>query len=148
MGLCDGAGLLEDHCVGARAGDLARQPLDVLVAPGVRPRLRKGRDGRNYGVPVSSLRKSADRYSLPRFDGSLRFAVRLPSLGRRFSFFAAGVLYGGRGIREFRRRDCLCNPDAMGFAVDKSIAALAQQSAEVAAILGYAHERLVAAGFC
>ena len=34
------------------------------------------------------------------------------------------------------------------FAVDKSIATLAQQSAEVAAILGYAHERLVAAGFC
>ena len=56
-------------------------------------------------MPVSSLRKSAARYSLPRFDGSLRFAVRLPSLGRRFSFFAAGVL-------EFEN-----------FAVDKSIAA-------------------------
>ena len=81
-------------------------------------------------MPVSSLRKSADRYSLPRFDGSLRFAVRLPSLGHRFSFFAAGVL-------EFEN-----------FAVDKSIAALTQQSAEVAAILGYAHECLVAAGFC
>jgi hypothetical protein len=81
-------------------------------------------------VPVSSLRKSADRYSLPRFDGSLRFAVRLPLLGRRFSLFAAGVL-------EFEN-----------FAVDKSIAVLAQQSAEIAAILGYAHERLIAAGFC
>ena len=81
-------------------------------------------------MPVSFLRKSADRYSLPRFDGSLRFAVRLPSLGGPFSFFAAGVL-------EFEN-----------FAVDKSIATLAQQSAEVAAILGYAHERLVAAGFC
>jgi hypothetical protein len=81
-------------------------------------------------VPVSSLRKSADRCSLSRFDGSLRFVVRLPSLGRRFSFFAAGML-------EFEN-----------FAVDKSVAALAQQSAEVAAILGYAHECLVAAGFC
>ena len=81
-------------------------------------------------MPVSSLRKSADRYSLPRSDGSLRFAVRLPSLGYRFSFFAACVL-------EFKN-----------FAVDKSIAALAQQSAEVAAILGYSHERLVTAGFC
>jgi hypothetical protein len=72
-------------------------------------------------VPVSSLRKSAARYSLPRFDGSLRFAVQLPSLGRRFSFFV--------NVLEFEN-----------FAVDKSIAALTQQSAEVAAILGYAHE--------
>ena len=34
------------------------------------------------------------------------------------------------------------------FAVDQSITALTQESAEVAAILGYAHECLVAAGFC
>jgi hypothetical protein len=68
------------------------------------------RDGRHCGVPVSSLRKSADRYSIQRFDGSLRFAVWLPSLGRRLSFFAAGVL-------EFEN-----------FAVDKSIAALAMGS--------------------
>jgi hypothetical protein len=79
-------------------------------------------------VRVSFLRKCADRYSVMHFDGSQRFAVRLPLL-RRFAFFAAGML-------KFEN-----------LAVNKSIAALAQQSAEVTAILGYARERLVAACF-